>query len=683
MMSCHAISGAAAKTYFEHDTDYYTQNRTCYDKWHGSLAEMMGAKDELSKEQFDIFIAQIESVGRTRAGIDCAFSTPKSVSLAMAADDATRADMIAAHQAAVNKIVRKIEMEYIGVKTKNGIPPLSRNMVAAEFVHTTARPTEANGFVPDLDLHSHLYIHNMTVYDGKLRAVDYKKLMDNQKELGLEYRRELAHELQERGYALELTDARQGFFELRGFDRETIEKYSNREAEILRFQEGTGATKSEAKIKSRTAKDRATKTFNEISRDVREDLFNGKIKIKKREAEDHAREDERREKAVHDGPRAEQTRTERDHHIRRDAADRAGTKNPVPRAGQSDTSTFGNAAGRGFEDFAERPLLSELPLFDLDAEGGRDRVLVPDHKLSRLAELQSARVRDSYMQRAAEIRRGAEIDDIAKRALDKLSAEKYAFSIHEAQQRIIAEGLLENVRKEEAEAALERAEVVRLGRMKGDRKNEYVTTEANLTKEQRILERVREGKRTVTQNAMTQEEANDALHRAETRLADGKHLNTEQTAAVEHILSCQDRYVGVNGLAGTGKTMMLQRVREICDEQGIRIEGACFTGKAASGLEADSQIKSGTILPSLTKWRRKAEQSRLQDKAKTRLDRSGIFPKCRKRRRASFGSWTRLDWSIITLCISFNPPPKREERRSSLSATRISFLRSALANLCG
>ena len=106
------------------------------------------------------------------------------------------------------------------------------------------------------------------------------------------------------------------------------------------------------------------------------------------------------------------------------------------------------------------------------------------------------------------------------------------------------------------------------------------------------------------------DESRAALERAEARarvqglesasfsIADG---SGEQAAAVHHVLTCQDKYVAVDGLAGTGKTTMMERMKWIADEQGIEIKGVCFTGKAADGLQAESGIESQTIHAFLNK----------------------------------------------------------------------------------
>lgn len=600
MMTAHAISAAAASEYFEHTKGYYTKQQTCHDKWHGSLAESMGGRGELSKEQFDHLMNELAANGSgDRAGFDLTFSAPKSVSLSMAKDAATQKDMIEAHQVAVEKMARRIEMDFIQTRI-DGKRVRTRNMCASEFVHTMARPTVANDFVPDLDLHSHLVVSNMTYSDGKIRAVDYKKILDkgNVKQLGLEYRQALAAELQNRGYGLELTDARQGFFEIKGYDRETIEKYSSREREVKAYQEAhLEASEEEAKTLSRTAKDKAEADLEEVQRRTHEDLFrSGKIKIEKVEVKENGREIESAQSSG--GRRDCEHGLDAEKRPSDFARERGRAEDHVRRAGQSDVADFSRNRGRGLEAFKEKRSLSELPHLHMGEKVPQSDMLLSSRRVDRLGQLQSERIRNYYLQREAKAERLREIDDVAGKAIKTLSREKYAFSVLEARRRIMAEGVLQNISEREAEAALERANVVKLGRIvtgKGQTRDVYLTTEENIKKEELIKERVQTGKGAIKAGNMTQEEARTKLDHAEAKLDDGKFLNEEQRAAVEHILSSNDRYVGVNGLAGTGKTMMLERVRAICDEQGIEIKGVCFTGKAASGLEADSGIPSQTI----------------------------------------------------------------------------------------
>jgi conjugative relaxase-like TrwC/TraI family protein len=76
--------------------------------------------------------------------------------------------------------------------------------------------------------------------------------------------------------------------------------------------------------------------------------------------------------------------------------------------------------------------------------------------------------------------------------------------------------------------------------------------------------------------------------------AQGITLNQSQRKAVEAILESHDRIVGLQGLAGTGKTTTLAVLREAAERQGYEVEGFAPTG-AAADLLAESGIKTSTL----------------------------------------------------------------------------------------
>lgn len=76
--------------------------------------------------------------------------------------------------------------------------------------------------------------------------------------------------------------------------------------------------------------------------------------------------------------------------------------------------------------------------------------------------------------------------------------------------------------------------------------------------------------------------------------AQGIRLNESQRKAVEAILESHDRIVGLQGLAGTGKTTTLAVLREAAERQGYEVEGFAPTG-AAADLLAQSGIKTSTL----------------------------------------------------------------------------------------
>jgi conjugative relaxase-like TrwC/TraI family protein len=72
------------------------------------------------------------------------------------------------------------------------------------------------------------------------------------------------------------------------------------------------------------------------------------------------------------------------------------------------------------------------------------------------------------------------------------------------------------------------------------------------------------------------------------------HLSTSQRAAVEQILSSHDKVVGLEGVAGAGKTTSLAAVREAAEGEGYQVVGLAPTSRAAHKL-AESGIESHTL----------------------------------------------------------------------------------------
>ena len=71
-------------------------------------------------------------------------------------------------------------------------------------------------------------------------------------------------------------------------------------------------------------------------------------------------------------------------------------------------------------------------------------------------------------------------------------------------------------------------------------------------------------------------------------------LNDRQRGAVETILGSTDRIIGLEGLAGTGKTTTLSVLREAAERCGYAVRGFAPTGTAAD-LLAESGIRTSTL----------------------------------------------------------------------------------------
>lgn len=74
----------------------------------------------------------------------------------------------------------------------------------------------------------------------------------------------------------------------------------------------------------------------------------------------------------------------------------------------------------------------------------------------------------------------------------------------------------------------------------------------------------------------------------------GAKLSDEQCKAIEHVLN-RRQLVSVVGLAGAGKSTMLNAAHEAWVKQGYNVIGGALSGKAADGLQNASAIPSRTL----------------------------------------------------------------------------------------
>jgi len=72
------------------------------------------------------------------------------------------------------------------------------------------------------------------------------------------------------------------------------------------------------------------------------------------------------------------------------------------------------------------------------------------------------------------------------------------------------------------------------------------------------------------------------------------HLSKSQRQAVEEIISSRDQVLGLDGVAGAGKTTSLAAIRESAERQEYVVEGFAPTSRAAQQLE-DSGIRASTL----------------------------------------------------------------------------------------
>lgn len=145
-----------------------------------------------------------------------------------------------------------------------------------------------------------------------------------------------------------------------------------------------------------------------------------------------------------------------------------------------------------------------------------------------------------------------------------------------------------------------------------------------LTNEQQIVPlQIVDRERRYTTPEMLQIET-DMFEAAKRAIGDGRHLvsnrtlvnefkhcptlRPEQSEAIRHITTEQNRISCVNGMAGTGKTFMLQIARKAWEAEGFQVLGTALAAKAAQGLQEGSGINSihiHRLLFDIEKGRRK------------------------------------------------------------------------------
>jgi conjugative relaxase-like TrwC/TraI family protein len=174
--------------------------------------------------------------GGRGGGIDLTFSAPKSVSAMWAlGDESQRRDMEAAHAAAVSEAMTHLTETVPIVRRRYSgqvVEEPAREVVAAEYRHTTARGVMA-GDAPDPQLHSHVVLTSAIRDDERIVAVASRPIFRSARELGAYYRSALAHQLTQRGYAIEQGTGKHGrYFEIAGVPRGLLDAFSARSREV-------------------------------------------------------------------------------------------------------------------------------------------------------------------------------------------------------------------------------------------------------------------------------------------------------------------------------------------------------------------------------------------------------------------------------------------------------------------
>jgi len=98
----------------------------------------------------------------------------------------------------------------------------------------------------------------------------------------------------------------------------------------------------------------------------------------------------------------------------------------------------------------------------------------------------------------------------------------------------------------------------------------------------------------------------------EAEYQNGYKLSAEQVAAVEHVTQ-RGHLQSVVGLAGAGKSTMLDAARRVWEQRGLNVRGITLAGKAAQELKSASGIESKTWASTVMSLRRNTDKFTSRD----------------------------------------------------------------------
>ena len=385
----------------------------------------------------------------------------------------------------------------------------------------------------DPQLHTHAVLANMLQGgDGKWRTMANEKLYASKMLIGAIYRGELAREVKELGYGIEKTHA-DGRFEIAGVSRKVVEAFSTRRAAIVAAMNARGLGDPDANPR---IAERAALMTRAHKRDV-----------------------------DHEGLRAHWEKQAEE--LGFDA--RALAHSALDRSALARTEP-------------ERTAGSEAPPQRSAASKGNGSL--PGEVLPRIST--SAAGADARPEAEGEPRKGEIAREAVAWAVAHLSEREAVFS----RTGLLAAALAWDpgaVRVGDAERAV--GELVENGALHAASRpvpGESLTTDKAVADEKETIALMLEGRDRGT--------APMRARRVDKLLRKGP-LTEGQKAAVKLILSEEDRVVGVQGYAGTGKTRMLNRARALLEKQGYELKGLAPSASAAQTLAAEADIETETL----------------------------------------------------------------------------------------
>lgn len=194
--------------------------------------------------------------------------------------------------------------------------------------------------------------------------------------------------------------------------------------------------------------------------------------------------------------------------------------------------------------------------------------------------------------------RPLKIDSLMKSSIETLQEKNYAFSKSDIMIEIYKQGLMMGITLSELENAFNnhlQSHIIRVG-FRHLNNESYFTTPKNMARA-KYIDNILLSSQIEDYSTLSTETATEQIQSISKGLKEsqGWELSEGQKEAVKLMLATSDKYVAIEGIAGSGKTTMLEQAKTLYDTQGVNVIGMAFTGKAAEAMESEAAIPSQTI----------------------------------------------------------------------------------------
>jgi len=585
----------AAAHYFSSADDYYAKENP--GEWQGEGAQHLGLTGPIEQAQLSRLLdgqlpngERIQTTfdptdNKKRMGLDLTFSAPKSVSMqALVAGDR---EVTAAHDRAVTRALEQVERLAEARKKVKGKSYRERtgNMVIGKFRHEMSR-------AKDPQLHTHSVVLNMTRRsDGAWRALSNEDIFRVQHEVDAIYKAELAKSLQELGYSIRLVDDK-GNFELAHISRDQIEAFSARSRVIEEALANEGKTRATATTLEKQVIALATRPRkDESDREIVKQYWVEKS----------------RELGIDYGP-----------HSQLDGRSYDASGGRERRGQETGDSIGGRGGSRADAADRDRVAATSLPAGLTPAQA------VVQYAINHLTE------------REAVVRESALTATALRRAVGLAGPDDVRAEI----KRLVGQGaLIEAVpayrmadRKDgpALSSAGWKSYLQELKGWSGKQAQQYVN---NAIKQGSL---VPAEKRYTTQKALAREKAILAIERtgrgavapiltaaAVKTALESSALNAGQRTAVETIVATSNRFVGIQGDAGTGKTYTVNQAVALIKQASAVSEGYRTVALAPYGNQVKALKNEGLEAHTLASFLRTKDKP-IDGKTIIVLDESGV-----------------------------------------------------------